>query len=656
MKVLLFHVATVILLASASASFAQKIAAIDSLEKKLNTVTGQEKANTLYELVYSYLRVDFEKSKVYHSQAREMLAREKDAVSLAYLNMTAGIFASRSGKLDSAILFLNEAEKYAIESDAHHPLVRIYASLGHAFISSGKPERGIENMFEGLKVLDRHPDKEMEMKLRTNVAWAYLELKQYRNCVKYGLQNLKVMEETEYEWIALYTYNNVAVSYGALGLVDSAKFFIDKGIKAAQASNDIQSLANGYFILGTIYSNAGRYSDAIAQYLKARPYREKVGNPLFIVSDLYTISDLYYKTKEYGKGVKAADEALKLAKQYNLTLKFEGTYESLAKNYEGLGDFKNASKYFRLWAAAKDSVYKNSSADAIAEMQTKFETEKKEQQLVIQTSELRRKEAELQITYVTIAGMLIIFISSAVILFLARSRIQKKRLALMKEAQIRATIESQENERRRFAQDLHDGMGQLISALRLTIHSLDNQGGQSAVSHFSKAETLLNDMHKEIRSIAFNLMPQTLVKNGVIPALKEVINRLSSSGIQINISSFEIPERLDHLKEIALYRIMQEWLNNIIKYSNATRIDIQFVGHASELTVVIEDDGDGFDQKLLTESEGHGWKNIQSRISFLQAALYLDTQPGRKGVSLTINIPLTEPVTATGKVLALPTR
>lgn len=226
----------------------------------------------------------------------------------------------------------------------------------------------------------------------------------------------------------------------------------------------------------------------------------------------------------------------------------------------------------------------------------------------------------------------------------------------MKEAQIRATIESQENERRRFAQDLHDGMGQLISALRLTIHHLDTHGGQSAADHFSKAETLLNDMHQEIRSIAFNLMPQTLVKSGVIPALKEVINRLSSSAITINISSFEIPERLDQLKEIALFRILQEWLTNIVKYSNASSIDIQFVGHDNELTVVIEDDGDGFDQKLLTEGDGHGWKNIQSRVSFLQASLYIDTEPGRKGTSFTLNIPVSESLSPEGKVLILPMR
>ena len=74
------------------------------------------------------------------------------------------------------------------------------------------------------------------------------------------------------------------------------------------------------------------------------------------------------------------------------------------------------------------------------------------------------------------------------------------------------------------------------------------------------------------------------------------------------------------------------------------------------MTIVIEDDGIGFDPKLLKESEGHGWKNIQSRVSFLQASLYLDTAAGRKGSSFTLNIPVNDSVTSGGKVLALPTR
>jgi two-component system, NarL family, sensor kinase len=625
-----------------SFSFAQKTSSLDSLEKRLPTISGNDKALALYELVYGYLRVDINKAKIFADDSRQFAKTLSDPKGLAYVKMALGIYNGRMGQLDSSVYYLNVARGLATQSQNHHALVRIYASLGHTYISSGKPEQGIENMFAGLRVLDEHPDLEMELKLRTNVAWAYLELKQYRNCIDYGLQNLRRMEGTEFEWIALYSYNNVAISYGALGDLDSAQFFIKKGIAAARNNNDFQALANGHFILGTIYSNAKKYDLAIAEYLKARPFRERVGNPLFIVSDLYTISELYYKTGEYLKGVQAASEALAIAEKYNLQLKYEGTYLSLAQNYEGLKDFRNASKYYRLWAIAKDSVYTNANAEAITEISTKYETEKKEQQLLIQKAELAEQEAELQKTYVVITALAVTLLLIVVIFLLLRRSAKRKRELFLREAQIEATIHSQENERRRFARDLHDGMGQLISALRLALHSINkNSTIEERHAVAGKAEVLLNDMHREIRSIAFNLMPQTLVKSGLLPALREMASRLSDSASStVRVNAFDLPERLSEVQEISLYRVIQEWINNVVKYSNATLIEIQLVGYDEEISITIEDNGDGFDPAALNNSSGNGWKNIISRINLIKGFVDIDTQPGRAGTTLIIRIPI----------------
>lgn len=631
-----------VFLAGFFSASAQNASVLDSLERKLPEVSASEKPSILYELVYGYLRIDIQKANLFHDKVIAELRQDHNASSLSYLWMADGIYQSRTGHLDSGIVSLEKAKTYALESNAHDQLVKIYAALGHSHISSGKPERGLENMFAGLRILEQYPDKEMEYKLRTNVAWAYLELKQYRNCIQHGLENLRMMEGTQYEWIALYTYNNVAVSYGAIGLLDSAKYFIDKGIRGAEKNNDEQSLANGYFILGTIYANANKYELAIEQYLKARPHREKVGNPLFIVSDLYAMSELYYKTKEYKKGVDAGLEALKLAEKYNLTLKFEGTYASLAQNYEGLGDFKSSSKYNKLWAAAKDSIYKNASATSIAEMETRFETEKKEQQLALQNAELLRHKADLQKTYVIIVALLLTLIFITVLFLVIRNKLQREKAAVLREAQIQATIQSQENERRRFAQDLHDGMGQLISALRLAILSIHKESTlQERVHVVSKAEKLLNDMHTEIRSVAFNLMPQTLVQNGLIPALKEMAIRVNDSGkINIRVNGFDIPERLAEIQEISLYRIIQEWVNNVIKYSEATQIEIQFVGYPEEISVTVEDNGKGFDPATLGLGKGNGWKNIRSRANLVKGAIDIDSRPGHQGTTLMITLPV----------------
>jgi two-component system NarL family sensor kinase len=646
LKPLIFFLA---LVTTCFAGLAQDTKTIDSLEQQTAKLKGEPLAKAYYELVYYYLRVDMEKAKKYTELSKNFNRETSDKSSLAYALMAQGIFFNRNGKLDSAVVLLEDAHQYGLQSKNDAALIRIDAALAYALISSGKPGKGLEYLFDALRVTERHPDKEMEMKLHTNIPWAYLELKQYKDCIHHGYKTLSLLKDSEYEWIALYTYNNMAVSYGALDKLDSARYFIDKGISAAEKIGDNQSLANGHYILGTIYASAGKPDLAIEQYLEARPYREKVGNPFFLVSDLYAVSDLYYEIGNYAKGVQAAKDALKLAEQFNLTLKFENTYLSLARNYEGLGDFKNSSQYYRLYAMAKDTVYKNSTAESIAEMQTRFETEKKEQQLALQKAELTTQQIYLERTYVIIGALIVVLVMIMIIFSLLRSRLKRRQLILEKEkelyvreAQIQASIQSQESERKRFARDLHDGMGQLISALRLTLQSVDRESSlEHRLGIASKGESILNEMYREIRSIAFNLMPQTLVQEGLIPALKEMSSRVNGSGeIMIRVSSYDMPGRLTEVQEISLYRIIQEWVNNVMKYAHATVVEIQLICHEDELAITIEDNGKGFEVSVLQQGSGNGWKNINSRLNLIKAVMDIDSRPGVIGTTLIIRLPL----------------
>ncbi len=619
----------------------------DSLERNLSSFQGAHKASALFEIVSFYLRSDQQKAIGYVEMSKTFSNGKTDKNILAYAYLTEGIFLNRLGRLDSAMLSLEKAQLFARSVENSPALLRIYSALGHTSISAGNPEKGLAFLFEGLKVIEKHNDREMEMKFRTNIPWAYLELKQYRECIQYGRQNLEVMEGTNFEWIALYTYNNIAISYGALGVVDSARYYVDKAIHIASLSADNHSLANGYFILGKIYAEAGKYDMAIEQYLKAKPYREKVGNPFYLVSDLYSISDLYYQTAQYRKGIEAGKEALRIAEQYNLLLKFEGTYLSLARNFESLRDHKNASHYYRLYAMAKDTVYKHASTAAIAEMQTKYETEKKVQQLGLQRAELAEQQADLQRTYAIIIALTTTIVLIVTIFILLRSRMKRKQEVIAKEkelqireVQIEASIQSQENERKRFAQDLHDGMGQLISALRLALHSVDKETTLAErVIIVSKGEGILNEMYREIRSIAFNLMPQTLVQQGLLPALKEMSERISDSAkIKVKVNSLDLPERFTEIQEISLYRVIQEWVNNIIKYANASYIIIQLIRHEQEINITIEDDGRGFDVNKLHLGNGNGWKNIQSRIKLIKGFMEVDSLPDVRGTTLIIRV------------------
>lgn len=614
---------------------------IDSLERNLSGFSEEQRVTALYRIISFYQRSDLQKAKDYRNQMLPYL-KSRDPRMVTYARMTEGIISSSSGSLDSSIYWFEQAKGSAQEIRDPHLSASICSSLGRTLIAAGKAEKAVSTLLEGLRLTDQAPDREQSIRLRINLIWAYLELKRFRDGIHLGRQTLGLIDST-LQWMALYIYNNVAVCYGAEKQLDSARYFVSLGIRAAEANKDYHALANGHFILGSIYSDAGRNDLAIKEYEAARPFREKAGDPLYIVSDLYTLASLYQKTGNYAKGIKTGLQALSVAQEHHLLLKFENTYQVLAMNYAGVGDFVNASKYYELWAEAKDSVYQQANAQAIADMETRYETEKKEQQIALQNATIATQKANIQRDYILIIGLVIVVLLVVTILLLLRSRMQRRQEILAREHELAlqrtyltASLESQETERKRFAQDIHDGMGQLISALHFIV---GRSAAQDASGDLSKATSILNDMHREIRNIAYNLMPQVLIRDGILAALKEMSARVTETGqLAFTVSSFECPSRFTELTEISLYRIIQEWVNNILKYAHAGKIELQMVGHEGELTITIEDDGDGFDVLTLDQSKGNGWKNIQSRVNLLGATIDVDSMPGRKGTTLTVTV------------------
>jgi len=601
----------------------------DTITAYLSSTTGIIKAEAYYNVIFRYLRNDHAKAKFYIKEYELFAKEESDPVLLAYTHVHYGLYYSVTGNIDSAVYHLEEAKRIGKEKN-NLLLIRTESSLGKVYISKGKPEKGLENLFDALHLLQATPDIESEIKVRINIMWAYLELKRYQDCIRFGKNALSYVSPS-FTWLLPYIYNNLAVSYGAEKQIDSARFYIEKSIPIAMANNDNNMLANAHFILGTIYSNTGNYTLAIEQYKKAKPYREMVGNPFFMVADQYTLSDLYSKIGNYQNGVEAGLEGLRIAEQHNLMLKFEGVYESLAKNYEGLHDYKNASYYYNLWAHAKDSIYKIATANAIAEMQTKYETEKKEHQIQEQHLKLERNQA------ITI-GLMVLLILIVIVIILWRKQLslreQKKLEQQQRENQERLTkavINLQEKERGRFAQDLHDGFGQLITALKM---QFEKTGQRS-----DNISELIQHMHDEIRNVSFALSPQVLVRDGLIMAMKELAFRINrSKAIVVNVQS-TFTDRLPGDYEITLYRVCQEWINNVLKYSGGTKIDIQLIDHSDEIVLMIEDNGNGFSPSVLENATGNGWKNIQSRIQILDGQVEIDSHPERRGTTFTVSVP-----------------
>lgn len=211
------------------------------------------------------------------------------------------------------------------------------------------------------------------------------------------------------------------------------------------------------------------------------------------------------------------------------------------------------------------------------------------------------------------------------------------------EIMMNAIVKGQEDERKRFAQDLHDGFGQMISCLNLNLSSLEDIKStetERRIGIFESSSSILEDMYVELKNICFNLMPHTLISAGVGEALIEFANRINiTQKVIIHVSLFGIENRLKQVQEISIYRISQEWINNILKYSDATKINLQITKDEEEITLLIEDNGIGFDMNLLLIGKGNGWKNIASRANLIKGEVELDTVEGKKGTTFILNAP-----------------
>jgi signal transduction histidine kinase len=214
-------------------------------------------------------------------------------------------------------------------------------------------------------------------------------------------------------------------------------------------------------------------------------------------------------------------------------------------------------------------------------------------------------------------------------------QLQNEKLLLATES----ILKGQEDERSRLAQDLHDGLGGMLSGVKLTLSAMKGNMilPEESARLFTKAFEQLDSSIGEMRRVAHNMMPEALVKLGLQQALLDYCDGINTSNrLSIKCEFHGLESRLDNSTEIIVYRIVQELLNNIIKHADASNVLVQVIKKDAELDITIEDDGSGFIKEEAVAKKGAGLKNIQSRVDYLKGELDIKSVPG-KGTSVHIN-------------------
>jgi signal transduction histidine kinase len=214
-----------------------------------------------------------------------------------------------------------------------------------------------------------------------------------------------------------------------------------------------------------------------------------------------------------------------------------------------------------------------------------------------------------------------------------------RQMAEQQQLRFAAVIEAEERERKRIAVDLHDGVGQTMSAAKINLSSLQKELAFETDEQkdvFEKIVGLVDESCKEVRSVSHSMMPNALLKSGLAAAIRNFIHQLDSRVLQVDFYSEGLEENLGADKEVVLYRVIQECVNNVIKHASASRLQVALIKDEEGISVTIEDNGIGFER--TAESTGIGLRNIRSRTDYLKGTVEWDTAPG-KGTVVSIHIP-----------------
>ncbi|MEM8894469.1 MAG: tetratricopeptide repeat protein [Bacteroidota bacterium] len=598
----------------------------------------------LVEIANTYYREDVSIMKAYLDSAQLFVddsTLEKDMVKVKHFF---GDYYDRVALYDSAIYYYDQAILHADASNDVAGKAKALSKIGLVFLKQAQYPKASSYLLESAKLAESIGHEETMSGCYGYLGHLNHDQGRFSEAIKYHKMSRSISNKIENFKLVSVCDLHIGNGFHQLKQFDSALYYMQNALDYMVSVNDTLRQSYPLNNMGLVHRDKGEYRksiDYLEQGLEIRiKYKEQRG----VSFGLNALGDNYRNLGEHEKAVEYYEQSIEKAISINYVIMTEYGYKGLAESYAALNQHQKAYEVQRKLIAISDTLFNQEKFDALADAQTKYETEKKEQEIELLNTQNELQAAIIQrdtLYLVGAGGLIVALLIVGGLLFYQREL--RNRTALeqektkLKSEQIKAVISSQEEERKRFAMDLHDDFGQMISALRIS----SNQAVKMEDTRL-QINGQLDKMYRSLKVIAFNLMPQTLANRGLTQAVEELCLQLNKMGqIQFSYHEFEAEDRLDDDQKVAVYGVIQEVVNNIIKYANAEKVTINITGHEDSTTVMIEDDGTGFDLQTLKSGKGNGWRNIQSRMDLLNGNIDFDTQLGRRNTTVTIDVPFT---------------
>ncbi len=595
---------------------------------------------------------NFDSALVYY-QAQSALAKmglkdQKIADSLRFESyMDIGYMSINQQRNDIGFTYLDSAIVLAKELKLKAKLAAALSNKAILYTNTSQLKKAIELLVEARELADQIED-DSDRRFRTqsvliNIGRNYLMLEDFNQALTYTKEAVLIQGGNKRN--AAIGNQNISAIYLQLEEPDSALVYAKQALLLAKEIGDKVLIMNLELNQGSAYEKKEDFDQTFLHADASLKIAREINAPGGVALALGVKGNALGKLGRYNESLAALKEALALAVQYEDLAYQKNFNESLSEVYARMKDFDNAYKYYTQFDLLNDSIRSTENQQVVNDLMLKYETAQKEQEIAQQELEIETQNAALatrenQLILIIGGSLLLMLIG---VLFYNRNKAAEKerfQVALLneKEKGFESVIQATEEERKRISKDLHDGIGQQLSALKMALNNVASKLKGTDQGH--DLEQITDQFTKsadEVRQVSHQMMPRTLMEEGLVSAIEDLLkSSFQFSDITYEFEYHNIDGRFEERVEISLYRVLQELINNVIKHSQASYVSVQLMKNKNKLLLFVEDNGTGMNNE---SSQGHGLLNIKSRLDMVQGTVNYSPSP-ESGTSATISIPV----------------
>ncbi|GAA4357748.1 hypothetical protein GCM10023185_22690 [Hymenobacter saemangeumensis] len=569
-----------------------------------------------------------------------------DTLSPAARALQRGIRSYQRGQFDSAITVLNQSARLARATRPHPDtinLLRAYNNLGNVAGDQGNNPRALGFYQQALALAEAARERRFAAKVGNNIGTLFQNWGRSEEALRYYEQAEREAHALADPALLADCNNNKGVVYEQWKQYGRARTYYQQALRFYEQARQPHNVAMALSNLAIVQKRQNDFPASIASTRRALAIARQTSDAWLEAATLNNLGNTYLESGQPAVAEPFLQQALTIARRLPAQELVAAAYGTLAQGAAQAGRYRAAYDYQKAFIAQKDSFVNAERHRQLSELQVKYDTQKKEREneqlryenrLRALAQQKAEQDRQRTLNLAGGSGLALLLLGGVGGHYRRLRRHHREALA-----RNQALFDGEQQERVRLARDLHDGVGQHLAVVRMYVSELQ-EGGPDAPAHAAQALTLVDQTIKEVRSVSHNLIPDEL-NFGLLRALRELSHRVNQTGtVQLHLHLGPELQQASFPRtfELALYRVVQEVVNGMLRHADASEISLRLYRSGPQLLVEMADNGKGFDTRLLTQSKGLGWKNIQARVGLLNGQLRVQSRPGQ-GTQVRIAVP-----------------